>query len=257
MIVTQGSPIMRILLLGGTTEASQMAATFAAQGLDAVFSYAGRTAVPVAQPLPTRVGGFGGVDGFESYLAAEKISHVVDATHPFAAGMSRNAHAACTRAAVPLIRLERPSWKADDGDDWTHLSCIEDIPTALPDDPARIFLAIGKQQIGLFAAKPQHHYLLRLVDQPNIALPLPDTTVVVARGPFDVAGDIALMRLHRINYIVAKNSGGQGARAKLDAARELGLPVLMAQRPLLPGDSIASTVDEVLRWLGHEADRGV
>ncbi|MGC1505257.1 MAG: cobalt-precorrin-6A reductase [Sulfitobacter sp.] len=248
---------MRILLLGGTTEASQMAATFAAQGLDAVFSYAGRTDAPVAQPLRTRVGGFGGVDGLATYLRAESITHVIDATHPFAAGMSRNAHAACARANVPLIRLERPAWAPADGDRWTSLPSIEDIPAALPDDPSRIFLAIGKQQIGLFTAKPQHHYVLRLVDRPLAALPLPDTTIVVARGPFDVAGDIALMRNHRISHIVAKNSGGQGARAKLDAARELGLPVLMAQRPLLPGDSIASTVDEVMRWLGHEADRGV
>lgn len=248
---------MRILLLGGTTEASQMAETFVTRGMDAVFSYAGRTNAPLAQPLPTRVGGFGGVDGLATYLAAENITHVVDATHPFAAGMSRNAHAACTRCAVSSIRLERPAWQAGDGDNWTFLPSIDGIPAALPDDPSRIFLAIGKQQIGLFAAKPQHHYLLRLVDQPSAALPLPDTAVVIARGPFDVAGDIALMRAHRITHVVAKNSGGQGARAKLEAARMLGLPVLMAQRPVLPDASIAGSIKDVLRWLGHDADRGV
>ncbi|WP_276151631.1 MULTISPECIES: cobalt-precorrin-6A reductase [unclassified Sulfitobacter] len=248
---------MRILLLGGTTEASQMATCFAANDMDVVFSYAGRTTAPIAQPLPTRIGGFGGVDGLATYLKSQKITHVVDATHPFAAGMSRNAHAACTNAAVPLIRLERPAWQVGIGDNWTLLPDIEAIPRALPDAPSRIFLAIGKQQIGLFATQPQHHYLLRLVDQPAAALPLTDTKVVVARGPFDVAGDAALMRDHQITHVVAKNSGGQGAQAKLEAARMLGLPVLMAQRPVLPGDSIASTADEVMGWLGHEADRGV
>ncbi len=248
---------MRILLLGGTTEASQMAKTLAAEGLDAVFSYAGRTTKPVAQPLRTRIGGFGGVEGLTTYLSAENITRVIDATHPFAAGMSRNAHAACRRANVPLIRLERPAWAPAEGDRWTSLPSIEDVPDALPDTPSRIFLAIGKQQIGLFAAKPQHHYLLRLVDQPEAGLPLPDTAVVIARGPFDIAGDVALMREHRITHVVAKNSGGQGARAKLDAARTLGLPVLMAQRPVLPSGDVASTAEDVLHWLAHEADRGV
>ena len=234
-----------------------MARKLAAAGLDAVFSYAGRTDAPVAQPLPTRVGGFGGIEGLKGYLSAEAITHVIDATHPFAAGMSRNASAACRAAHVPLIRLERPAWEAAQGDDWQSVPAVEDLPALLPDAPARVFLAIGKQQIGVFKAAPQHHYLLRLVDAPTEPLPLPDTAVVVARGPFDVAGDTALMRDHRITHVVAKNSGGSGARAKLDAARALGLPVLMADRPQLPEDRVAQNADEVMRWLGHGADRGV
>lgn len=248
---------MRVLLLGGTTEASRMAEALAKAGIDAVFSYAGRTTAPVAQPLPTRIGGFGGVAGLATYLDAKKITHVVDATHPFAAGMSKNASEACGQAGVPLIRLERAAWMPEAGDDWHAFSAVEDIPAALPDAPARVFLAIGKQQIGLFAAKPQHHYLLRLVDAPEGALLLPNAKVVQARGPFDVAGDIALMQEHEITHVVAKNSGGAGARAKLDAARSLGLPVLMAARPALPDDVIASSVGEVMRWLGHDVDRGV
>ncbi len=248
---------MRVLLLGGTTEASRLAARFADHGVEAVFSYAGRTNAPLAQPLATRVGGFGGVAGLVAYLAQDRITHVVDATHPFAAGMSHNAHAACVQASLPLIRLERPAWQAQAGDHWTLLPRLEDIPAALPDAPARVFLAIGKQQIGLFAAKPQHHYLLRLVDQPEAALPLPDTKVILARGPFDLAGDIALMREHAITHVVAKNAGGIGARAKLDAARALGLPVLMAQRPALPRGTIARNGAEVMTWLGHNTDRGV
>jgi precorrin-6A/cobalt-precorrin-6A reductase len=248
---------MRSLLLGGTTEASAMARTLVSLGIDAVFSYAGRTKSPVQQPLPQRVGGFGGAQGLQAYLTAEHITHVIDATHPFAAQMSINAFNACTNADVPLIRLERPAWSATDDDKWTHVARLEDIPHALPDTPARVFLAIGKQQIALFASKPQHHYLLRLVDTPEVPLPLPNTSIIIARGPFDVATDTILMQTHGITHIVAKNSGGSGARAKLDAARALGLPVILADRPHLPGDAIAQSTREVIEWLGHVADRGV
>lgn len=248
---------MRVLLLGGTTEAGQLAGALAKAEIDAVYSYAGRTQAPAAQPLPTRVGGFGGVDGLCRYLSAESFTHVVDATHPFAAGMSRNAHAASQLRGLPLIRLERPAWQAADGDLWQEFGAIDDIPAALPETPARVFLAIGKQQINLFAAQPQHHYVLRLVDPPEGILPLPDTSVVLARGPFDLEGDLALLREHRMTHVVAKNSGGIGARAKLDAARDLGLPVLMAARPTLPGDCITGDIADVMAWLGHNADRGV
>jgi precorrin-6A/cobalt-precorrin-6A reductase len=248
---------MRVLLLGGTTEASAAARALAEAHVDAVFSYAGRTNTPVSQPLPTRVGGFGGADGLMRYLLADRITHVIDATHPFAAGMSVNAVAACTQASVPLIRLQRPAWVSGAGDNWTKVPSINDIPAALPDTPARVFLAIGKQQIALFASKPQHHYLLRLVDAPSAPLPLPQTTVIQSRGPFDTAGDIALMRDHQITHVVAKNAGGSGARAKLDAARTLQLPVIMADRPILPPARLAGTVSEVMIWLDRHADRGV
>jgi len=248
---------MRVLLLGGTTEASRLAQVLKAAAIDAVFSYAGRTASPVSQPLPTRIGGFGGISGLLGYLKAERITHVVDATHPFAAAMSTHAFAACRTASVPLIRFERPAWRAVPDDNWRSFAAIEDIPGALPETPARVFLAIGKQHIDLFATAPQHHYLLRLVDPPQAALPLPNTQVVIARGPFDLSGDLALMRHHAITHVVAKNSGGSGARAKLDAARALGVHVLMAERPTLPGDTIADSAKDVMTWLDHSADRGV
>lgn len=248
---------MHILLLGGTTEASQMARRLAQTGLKATFSYAGRTQSPVTQPLPQRIGGFGGVAGLVDHITAHAVTHVVDATHPFAAGMSQNAHTACTQTGTPLIRLERPPWQPQAGDRWHSVPSMEDLPTALPDDPARIFLAIGKQQIGLFAPYPQHHYLLRLVDAPDAPLPLPNTTVVLARGPFRLKDDTALLRDHRITHVICKNAGGSGAQAKLDAARALGLPVIMADRPNLPGDTVANSVDQVMAWLGHEAERGV
>lgn len=248
----------RILLLGGTTEASRLARALADAGLEAVFSYAGRTDAPVAQPLPLRVGGFGGVDGLADYLHRQRITHVVDATHPFAARMSRNAIDACARTGTPLVTLERPAWTAATGDDWHHVPDTDAAVAALPDAPARVFLAIGKQTLAPFAAKPQHHYLLRLVDPPTAPLPLPDATAVIARGPFDAETDTALLRDHAINHVVAKNAGGAGAEAKLLAARALRLPVILIDRPTLPPRKVKTTVAEVMDWLAHAGtDRGV
>ena len=250
----------RILLLGGTTEASALAQRLADTGADAVFCYAGRTDAPVSQPLPTRIGGFGGVDGLVRYLHDKSITHVIDATHPFAAQMSRNAVQACNLTGTSMIALERPAWQAEAGDNWTHVPDIEASVTALPDQPARVFLAIGKQNLAAFASKPQHHYLLRLVDAGPV--PLPRASTIIARGPFEVAGDTALLRDHAITHIVAKNAGGAGAAAKLCAARTLNLPIIMIDRPALPPRHLASSVSEVLAWLAHSGtgsgtERGV
>lgn len=243
--------------MGGTTEASALARALADAGADAVFSYAGRTNAPMAQPLPTRVGGFGGVDGLTDYIRDQDITHLVDATHPFAAGMSRNAVAAATATGIHFCALERPAWVAESGDNWVHVPDMDGAIAALPQDPARVFLAIGKQNIAAFAAKPLHHYLLRLVDAPEGALPLPDAQAVIARGPFTTEGDTALMRTHRITHVVAKNGGGAGARAKLDAARALGLPVILIDRPSVQPRRVLSSAGDVMQWLGHEAFRGV
>jgi len=254
MIDSQGLSMTRILLLGGTTEASLLARALAQAGRDAVFSYAGRTAAPVAQPLLTRIGGFGGVAGLVAYLRAQAITHVVDATHPFAAGMSRNAVAACTATGTPLIAFERAPWVAGPGDLWTRVPDVGAAVAALPEAPSRVFLAIGKQTLAPFAARPRHHYLLRLVDPPR-DLPLPDCAVVLARGPFDVAGDTALLTAHRIAHVVAKNAGGEGAAAKLAAARALHLPVILIDRPVVPARAVAGDVAAVLRWLDPHSDR--
>ena len=228
-----------------------MACALSDAGVAAVYSYAGRTEAPVPQPLPVRVGGFGGVAGLVDYLRAEGITHVVDATHPFAAQMSRNAVEACAEADVPLIALEREPWLAGKGDRWTHVADLDGAVVALGEAPRRVFLAIGRQNLSAFAGAPQHHYLLRLVDPPTDPLPLPRAEAVIARGPFDVAGDRALLKNHRIGVIVAKNAGGAGAEAKLVAARELGLPVVLIDRPLVPERRVARTVGEVMGWLGR------
>ena len=223
----------------------------------AIFSYAGRVGKPRAQPLPTRVGGFGGIDGLVQYLRDNAITHVIDATHPFAVGMSRNAAAACAETAVKLAALTRPEWQAGEGDQWREVGDIDAAVAALDGPAQRVFLALGRMHLGAFAAQPQHHYLLRLVDKPE-TLPLPRCQVVVARGPFEVAGDIALMQAHETNVVVTKNSGGTGARAKLDAARQLRLPVLMIARPLLPERTELASPEEVLDWLDHSGtDLGV
>ncbi len=242
---------MRVLLLGGTTEAAQIARALVAADIDAVYSYAGRTAAPIAQPLSVRTGGFGGVDGLVQYLTAERITHVIDATHPFAAEMSRNAVAACAQTGTALIAFERAPWIAGPGDDWRPVPDIAAAAAALPDAPARVFLAIGRGNIGAFAGTPQHFYLLRFVDRPETPLPLPDSTVVVGRGPFKMAADLMLLTTHRITHLVAKNAGGDGARAKLDAARTLHLPVILIDRPALRERPVARTIDDVMRWLGH------
>ncbi len=178
--------------------------------------------------------------------------------------MSRNAVAACARTGVPLAGFERAPWQAGGtgGDDWRAVPDLAGAVAALPDAPMRVFLAIGKQNLDVFATKPQHHYLLRLVDPPESALPpLPDAQAVIARGPFDVAGgDTALLTEHCIDLIVAKNAGGTGARAKLEAARALGIPVVMIDRPpQVPERTVLSRVDEILHWLDHSigTERGV
>jgi precorrin-6A/cobalt-precorrin-6A reductase len=238
----------RILLLGGTTEANRMAEAIAEAGLAGVYSYAGRTDSPMGQPIHMRVGGFGGVEGLRAYLDAEKITHVIDATHPFAAQMSTNAVAACSATGTPLIALERAPWVAAKDDRWTHVPDINAAVAELGKAPLRVFLAIGRQHLDAFAAQPQHSYLLRLVDAPTGPLPFP-ADVVVARGPFTLEGDAALMRQHRTELIVAKNAGGKGAVAKIAAARMLGLPVVMIDRPMIPSRRVAYSVAAVMSWL--------
>jgi precorrin-6A/cobalt-precorrin-6A reductase len=239
----------RVLLLGGTSEAAALARALAKAGVEAVYSYAGRTERPVAPPLPVRVGGFGGATGLAEFLRGEAITHLVDATHPFAAQMSRNAVEAALATGTPLIALEREPWRAGPGDRWTHVPDPAGALRALGPAPRRVFLAIGRQTLDAFAAAPQHVYLLRLVDPPTEPLPLPRAEAVIARGPFSVEGDRALLADHRIEVIVAKNAGGTGAEAKLVAARELGLPVVLIDRPVLPERRVARTVGEAMAWL--------
>jgi len=238
-----------VLVLGGTMEASALARALADAGIPATLSYMGRVERPKQQPIPVRIGGFGGVPGLVSYLRDHRVTHLVDATHPFAAQMSTNAVQAAEETGVPLIALTRPPWEPGPGDRWTRVPDIESAVAALKGPPQRVMLAIGRMHLAEFVAQPQHHYLLRLVDDPTEPPPLPHHTVIVDRGPFSAQADKALMRNHAIDHVVAKNAGGTGSVSKLVAARTLGLPVLMIDRPQIPPRPIAHEVAAVLDWL--------
>lgn len=239
----------KILVLGGTTEASALARALANADHDAVLSYMGRVERPKPQPIPVRIGGFGGVPGLIAYLHQHAITHVVDATHPFAAQMSGNAVQACAQTGVPLIALTRPAWQPGPGDTWQRVPDMAAAAAALSGPPQNVMLAIGRMHLAEFAPQPQHHYLLRLVDEPGETPPLPHHTIVVDRGPFSAQADEQLMRDHAIDLVVSKNAGGTGSVSKLAAARALNLPVLMIDRPSLPPRHETHDIATVLNWL--------
>lgn len=239
----------RILLLAGTSEARALATRLAAeQGCDAIASLAGRTSAPMALALPTRVGGFGGVDGLKRYLDEERITHVIDATHPFAAQISANAQAACAALALPLIACARAPWRPAPGDHWIETADNAAAAQALGATPRRVFLTIGRQGVGDFRAAPQHDYLLRVIEPPAASDLPPSCQVICARGPFTRDDEIALMREKRIDIVVSKNSGGALTYAKIEAARELGLPVVMIQPPPR-GGAVVHDIDAVMALL--------
>jgi len=223
-----------ILVLGGTTEASALAQALATAQIPATLSYMGRVERPKPQPIPTRIGGFGGVPGLIAYLHDQQITHVIDATHPFAAQMSTNAVQACAATGTPLLALTRTAWEPQPGDRWQRVPDIPAAVTALAGPPRRVLLAIGRMHLAEFAAQPQHHYHLRLVDAASEPPPLPDHAITLDRGPFSAEADEVLLKANRIDLIVSKNAGGTGSVSKLIAARALGVPVLMIDRPKLP-----------------------
>jgi len=241
----------RILILGGTTESRVLAAKLAERRDCAVtLSLAGRTAEPAPQPVPVRVGGFGGVEGLADYLAAEKIALLVDATHPFATRISVNATAAADRVGVPLVAIRRPAWRAVAGDRWTEVESVEAAVAALGETPRRVFLALGRQEITPFEAAPQHAYVVRSVDPVEPPLAVADATYLTARGPFDEAAEKALLAHHRIDAVVAKNSGGEASYGKIAAARALGIEVIVVRRPPAPPGTVA-TVEAALEAVDH------
>ncbi|CAH1656022.1 Precorrin-6A reductase [Hyphomicrobiales bacterium] len=239
---------LSLLILGGTTEASRLAALLAERAnIAPVLSLAGRTREPAPAPIPLRVGGFGGVDGLAAYLATERIDAVIDATHPFAARISAHAAIACPRQGVPLARLTRPAWRPEPGDRWQEVPGMAAAVAALGPAPRRVFLTIGRQELAAFNAAPQHHYLVRSIDAPD-GFNAPQATFLAARGPFALADEEALMRAHAIDVLVTKNAGGSATAAKLIAARSLGLPVVMVARPAKPNVPTFHEPEEALAW---------
>ncbi len=248
---------MRILILGGTTEASALAALLAGRSdFCPLLSMAGRTSDPRPLPIPTRIGGFGGVAGLASFLAQERIEAVVDATHPFAAVMSRNAAEACGQTGVRLLALRRPPWKQQEGDRWIEVGSMEDSVRALGDIPRRVFLTVGRLELPPFVAAPQHTYLVRTIEPIGDALPVPDIIAIQDRAPFDEAAERALMERERVEVVVTKNSGGAATYPKIAAARALGLPVIVVARPEKPrGVEEVATAEAAFDWLQRRHDR--
>jgi len=242
---------MRFLILGGTTEASALCRAVAGrEGFEAVLSLAGRTKNPAPPPISCRVGGFGGIPGLIDYLRDERIDAVIDATHPFAAIMSANASAACKALAVPLAVFTRRPWQPVMGDQWIEVQTIEQAVSSLRQAPCRVFLTVGSLQLSAFAAVPQHYYLIRTIDPPSLDI-FPSHRLILARGPFTVEEEIALIQDERIDLLVTKNSGGEATAAKLAAARQAKIPVIMLQRPPAGDAEVIWSVEEALQWLGR------
>ncbi|MGW5055399.1 cobalt-precorrin-6A reductase [Actinokineospora sp. NPDC004072] len=238
---------MRVLVLGGTGEGRALAAALHPDH-HVITSLAGRVRNPKLPVGEVRVGGFGGPSALAEWLRRESVDAVVDATHPFAERISASAAAASAAAGVPLVLLRRPGWTEGPGDVWHR---APDLPAAahlLGDLGDRVFLTSGRQGIAAFAANPQW-FLIRCVDPPDPPLP-PRSSVILARGPYTVDGELALLRDHRIDVLVTKDSGGPLTAAKLAAARELRIPVVVVDRPLPPDVPVVPTVADALRWLG-------
>lgn len=243
---------MRVLILGGTTEASALARLLAGDArFDATLSLAGRTSAPRPQPLPTRSGGFGGVEGLARFLRGEKIDAVIDATHPYADQMSANAVAACGQAGVPLASFARAPWVQQAGDGWQLVPNTEAAADALGTPPRRVFLSLGRQELHVFARAPQHHYLARVIEAPPHEELPPDITLVQARGPFDLTAETTLLHDEKIEIVVSKNAGGDATYAKIAAARALGVPVIMIARPNKPAGHVVASAEEAVEWLAH------
>ena len=251
---------MQLLVLGGSSEASALARALAGDARFApTLSLAGRTRAPVLPPVPVRIGGFGGTAGLGAWLREHGIAAVVNATHPFAARMSANAVAACAETGTPLLRVLRPEWTPQPGDDWRSVPDMAAAARELGDTPRRVLLTVGRQDLAPFAQAPQHHYVIRSVDAPpDDALP-PRARIISARGPFAAADEFFLLRTHAIDVLVTKNAGGSATEKKLDAARALGIPVVMIARPpAAPGETVPD-IAGALTWLDrvHAARRGV
>jgi precorrin-6A/cobalt-precorrin-6A reductase len=241
---------MKLLILGGTTEAAALADRLADRSdLDVTLSLAGRTSRPKPAPVPTRVGGFGGAEGLQAWIEASGIDAVIDATHPFAAVISRNAAAACAALGRPLLALRRPPWTAAERDRWIEVADMEDAVAALGETPRRVFLTIGRLDLAPFAAAPWHRYVVRTIEPIGDALPGPGGGDHPGSRPFDEAQECALMRAHGVDILVTKHSGGAATYGKIAAARALGIPVVMVERPAKPAVPNVGSVNEALAWI--------
>lgn len=249
---------MRLLLLGGTGQARRLTEHLAPRtDVTVTLSLAGVVRQLPHFPVPTRVGGFGGVAGLAAYLQQEAIDYVIDATHPFAAGMSANAVAACRQTGTRLWRLQRPAWRQRPDEHWVRATDADDAAARLPALGERVFLSVGAHSLAPFEQVPGKHWLVRSIDPPAPPPAFTHWQLITARPPFDYADEVALLRDQAIDVLVTKNSGGSATRAKVDAARELGVTVLMIDRPVATETAITfDSIDALLEALTHHDDAG-
>lgn len=237
----------QVLILGGTSEARALAAALHSRGVAVVSSLAGRVERPRLPEGEVRLGGFGGPDGLAAWLTEHDVRAVVDATHPFAARISESAVTATGRAGVPLLRLERPGWTPQDGADWRWVDDLDEAAALLPSLGKRAFLTSGRQGLAAFADVDAVWFLIRCVDPPETRLPR-HHELLLDRGPYTVDGELDLLRKHRIDVLVSKDSGGSMTAAKLAAAARHGIPSVIVRRPPRPDAPTVSDVDDALRW---------
>ena len=247
----------RVLILGGTGEAVTLARLLESRvELDVITSLAGRTRCPAAVPGRVRTGGFGGVEGLSAWLEAEGVNAVVDATHPYAATISRHARLACDALGIPRIQLWRPAWSPVEGDAWTGVAspdaAADAVAGARISGDGCVFLSTGAGDVRVFSSLREVRFLVRLVDAPRTSLPLAKFDVIVDRGPFAIANERALFLEHGVELLVSKNSGGTATYAKLAAARELRVPVVMIDRPDPEAGDKVETAEEALRRLARD-----
>ena len=236
-----------ILILGGTAEAQALAAALHADGLAITSSLAGRVANPRLPAGEVRVGGFGGPDGLARWLTEHEVAAIVDASHPFAERISESAAQSARTAAVPLLRLARPGWREGPGDRWHWVADLPAAAAAVAGLGERVLLTTGRQGLAAFAAVESAWFLVRCVDPPQPPLPLRHE-LLLDRGPYTLEGELALIERHAIDLVVTKDSGGAHTRAKLDAARARGLPVIVVRRPARPDVPFVETVAGAVRW---------
>ncbi|MBD2297143.1 MULTISPECIES: cobalt-precorrin-6A reductase [Nostocales] len=241
---------MRVLILGGTTEAAELGARVATiDGIEAIASLAGRTREPSRPSGNVRIGGFGGVDGLVEYLRQMKVDVLIDATHPFANQISDNAAAAANEVGIHRLMLIRPAWEKTTGDRWIEVDSNAAAADILPNQAKRVFLTVGRQELSTFAHLQDIWFLMRMIDPPGKDTLVPPGIILCDRGPFILENERKIIVQHNIDTIVSKNSGGDATYAKIIAARELGVQVVMVKRPSVPMGEKVADVDGAVTWL--------